>query len=424
MHGFSLMSMVLNDLADDVLLVSTALEAMYQWKLQEKNKVEDCGIQEPVQRCAESTDPRISGPARKLLEYWSTLVVSYRIARKPVIASLDAEDEATTTTIAEAESAPPSSGAERRRPAHWDSENAFVSTFNAAPVVRRGPPMPAFARPRPPPPPPFLKTPSKSAVAERSRLDAIIALAQQNASTPTGTPGPRGIADSPSASSPRGSSSMPSPAPRPVEEIWEEEERRKKEDKERERERRKKQKLQSSSSSSSSSAHDDKRAKKLIGDIVVPCMSKYKQKMDRDQFKRFAQQCTELLLEKEKKGKHYGEFCRSTTVPEEKRKKIQNFAKDYTLKLLAKMKAKDEAKEARKGDQDGGKVNGSGSHDASTTPGDSFSIATPEMPASSSRTPANVDPDETYGDSDLEMDLDIDAELEDHTFSVVRDKGA
>jgi histone-lysine N-methyltransferase SETD2 len=426
MHGFSLMTMVLTDLADDVLLVSTALEAMYQWKLQEKNKVEDCGIQEPVQRLADSSDPRISGPARKLLQYWSTLVTSYRIARKPKIASLDAEDEATTTTIAEAESAQPSSAMDHRRPAHSEYDNVFAPKFTVAPV-RRGPPMPAFARPRPPPPPPqSIRTPSNSAVAERSRLDAIIALAQQNASTPTATPGQRGITNSPSASSPQGSrSSMPSPAPRPVEEIWEEEERRKKQEKERERERRKKQKLQSSSTSSSSE-RDDKRAKKLIGDIVVPTMSKYKQKVDRDQFKRFAQQCTELLLEKEKKGKHYSQFCRMTTVPDEKRKKIQAFSEDYTIRLIAKIEAKGKSRESRKDSTDAVKVNGNGnsSHDASTTPGDSCVVATPEMPGSSSQTPGHVDPDDNYGESDLEMDLDMDAELEDHTFSVVRDKSA
>ncbi|RZM09808.1 MAG: T9SS type A sorting domain-containing protein, partial [Pedobacter sp.] len=99
MHGFSLMSMVLTDLADDVLLVTTALEAMMQWKLQERNKVDDSGIQEPVLHFAQNEKPLISGPARKLLDYWSTLTLSYRIARKPKIASLDEEDDAATTII-------------------------------------------------------------------------------------------------------------------------------------------------------------------------------------------------------------------------------------------------------------------------------------------------------------------------------------
>jgi len=412
------MSMVLTDLADDVLLVTTALEAMMQWKLQERNKVEDSGIQEHVSQFAQDPNPSISGPAQKLLEYWSTLTLSYRIARKSKIASLDEEDDAATTTIAEADLAPPTSAhLERRRADAWDNEIAF--NFQPAPV-RRAPPVPNFARPRPPPPPPppQIKTPSSSAISERSRLDAIIASARQSASTPTRTP-VRGGSHSPSASSPRPSSSAPSP-PRPVEEIWAEEERRKKQDKEREREKRKRR--EKAAAASSASERDDKRAKKLIGDVVVPVMSKHKQKMDRDQFKRFAKECTELLMDKEKKGKDYGKFCRLTSLPDEKRKKIQNFVNDYTVRLIKKIEDKARSK---KSGQDGAEANvygnGSTSHETSTTPGDSFVVATPEL-HSETLTPANDASEENYGDSDLEMDLDMDAELEDHTFSVVKDK--
>jgi hypothetical protein len=419
MHGFSLMSMILVDLADDPFLVTAALEAMMQWKLQEKNKVEDCGIQETVQQFAQDANPQISDPARKLLEYWSTLTVSYRIARKPKIASLAEEDDAATTTIAEADTATPSSAHfERRRADAW--ENEVSVNFNLAPV-RRAPPVPNFARPRPPPPPPSpaLKTPSNSAVSERSRLDAIIASARQSASTPTRTPVRNG-SNSPSASSPHPSSSMPSPI-RPVEEIWAEEERRKKQEKEREREKRKRK--EKAAAAASAAERDDKRAKKLIGDVVVPIMSKHKQKMDRDQFKRFARECTELLMDKEKKGKDYGKFSRLTTLPDEKRKKIQNFVNDYTLRLIKKMEDKAKSKKAGQG---GGEVNGNGngstSHEPSTTPGDSFAVATPELHDSIGLTPANDASEENYGESDLEMDLDMDAELEDHTFSVVKDK--
>jgi hypothetical protein len=49
-------------------------------------------------------------------------------------------------------------------------------------------------------------------------------------------------------------------------------------------------------------------------------------------------------------------------------------------------------------------------------------VATPELHDSTDLTPANDASEENYGESDLEMDLDMDAELEDHTFSVVKDK--
>jgi histone-lysine N-methyltransferase SETD2 len=215
---------------------------------------------------------------------------------------------------------------------------------------------------------------------------------------------------------------MPSPI-RPVEEIWAEEERRKKQEKEREREKRKRREREkaAAAASSSSSERDDKRAKKLIGDVVVPIMSKHKSKIDRDNFKRYAQQCTELLMEKEKKGKDYGKFCRLTSIPDEKRKKIQNFTSDFTARLLKKMEDKAKSKKAG---QEGLETNGNGSasHETSTTPGESFVVATPELPASTSLTPANDASEENYGESDLEMDHDMDAELEDHTFSVMKDK--
>lgn len=427
MHGFSLMSMVLNDLAEDKLLVSTALEAMYQWKLQEKNKVEDSGIQESVEKLVHSPDARVSAAAGKLLEYWSTLVISYRIARKPKITSLDEEDEATTTTIAEADSQPRSAPTDRRRPQAW--ENDFKVNINIAPV-HRAPPTPVFARPRPPPPPPPLaiRTPSNSAVAEKSRLEAIIALAQQSATSGSPASGHRGNTHSPAGdSSPRGSRTpMESPAPlRPVEEIWAEEERRKEQEKEKERRKRQRR-------LSEHAEKDDKRAKKLIGDVVVHVMSKHKHKMEKHHFKSYAQQCTELLVDKEKKGKDYAKFCRMSSLPDDKRKKIKTFVEEYAAKVLKKLEAKGKLREADVAGKAGeSSANGLSSHEPSATPGDSYTLATPDhivdsTPASlgrgSSRTPADKNADDTYGDSDLEMDIDIDAELEEHTFTAHQDR--
>ena len=431
MHGFSLMNMIFTDLADDTPLVASALEAMYQWKLHEKNKVEDSGIQGPVEQFTKSDDPRVSEAARKLLEYWSTLTVSYRIARKPKIASLDEDDEATTTTIAEADSLPPSVSVEHRRPQAW--ENNVTLNFTAAPVVRRGPTLPSFARPRPPLPPPVLtpRAATNTAVSEKSRLDAIIAMAQQNASASSTPTRQRNVTDSPAAgSSPRGSQTplIASPLPpRPVEEIWAEEEKRKEQEKE--RERRKRQRRQSESAEK-----DDKRAKTLIGDIVVKVMSKHKHKMERHHFKSYAQQATETLLEKEKKGKDYAKFCRLTSVPEDKRKKIKIFVEEYTAKALKKLEAKGKLLQPANGTSKPngeGQINGNenGSHDPSATPGDSYTIATPDQApgatplstgGSSSRTPAESKHDENYADSDDGMDIDIDAEWDDHTASVVK----
>lgn len=426
MHGFGLMSMVLTDLAEDTLLIAIALEAMNQWRLQEKNKVVDSGMEELVEGFVKNADARVSGAARQLLDYWATLEVSYRIARKPKIASLDEEDEATTTTIAEADSQPFTSATpDRRRPQAW--ENNVQVSFNAAPV-RRGPPTPAFARPRPPPPPtPVQKQPSHSAVAEKSRLDAIIALAQQSVTAASSSPssGQRGITHSPAdGSSPRGSRASVSPAPpRPVEEIWAEEERRKEQEKE--RERRKRQRRQSENAEK-----DDKRAKKLMGDVVVHVMSKHKHKMEKEHFKHFAQECTELLVDKEKKGKDFAAFCRLKALPDEKRKKVKSFVEAFTTKVLKRLEAKGKLKvpaNGTEGKSTDAKSNGDATHEPSATPGDSYTLATPDLipqstPLSqgdgSGTTPADNANGDSYGDSDLEMDIDIDAELGDHVFTV------
>lgn len=105
MHGFSLMYMVLTEMVDDrdtVLLVSCcrssdvleltlqALEGMSKWKLQIRNKIEDSKVEEPVRALADGADEEISRVAKQLLEYWSTLELSYRIPRVSRIESVSA----------------------------------------------------------------------------------------------------------------------------------------------------------------------------------------------------------------------------------------------------------------------------------------------------------------------------------------------
>lgn len=103
MHGFSLMYMVLTEMVDDretVLLVGCcrssddleltlqALEGMSKWKLQIRNKIEDSKVEEPVRALADGADEEISRVAKQLLEYWSTLELSYRIPRVSRIESV------------------------------------------------------------------------------------------------------------------------------------------------------------------------------------------------------------------------------------------------------------------------------------------------------------------------------------------------
>ena len=76
---------------------------MIKWKLQIRNKIEDSNIEEPVKLLCDSPDDIIGGLAkqvchehsvvsqltlRKLLQYWSTLELSYKIPRVSKIASV------------------------------------------------------------------------------------------------------------------------------------------------------------------------------------------------------------------------------------------------------------------------------------------------------------------------------------------------
>ncbi|WRT70012.1 uncharacterized protein IL334_007005 [Kwoniella shivajii] len=312
MHGFSLMSMVLAELAADRDIVLLALESMNQWKLQNRNKIEDSNIEEPIKDLQTSSDDEISKLAKQLLEYWSTLELSYKIPRVNKIASLDAEDEAGTTTIAEAAS---NSTSTPRRPDAW--ENNVQIQLDVAPVRPRIP-IPSFHRPRPPRPPPLVSKPSLTTAqsSDRLKLDAIIALAQQNLQSAPFIPAP---SESPAAESSR-SGSM----------IVEEEDRRK---------RQKRSHYSSLDLKEDEETKKEKRMTKLVGEVVVRSMSKYKEQMEHDTFKRYAKECTQILVEKEKRGNTYAS-SRHSSLSDDKKAKMKSFTKEYTHKVLKRLKEK------------------------------------------------------------------------------------
>lgn len=155
------------------------------------------------------------------------------------------------TTIADHEAMP-------RRHFHMDDfVNTASITFKAAPIRPAffGPPI----RHRPPPPPPPPKPVSQAQVAERSKLDAIIAMAAQ-AQIVTGTRSPA----TETASAPARSEEEP----------------------------RKRQKT-AHTMSAEELAKKEKRLTKLVGEVVVKSMSKYKEQMEHDTFKRYAKEVSE-----------------------------------------------------------------------------------------------------------------------------------
>ena len=102
-------------------------------------------------------------------------------------------------------------------------------------------------------------------------------------------------------------------------------------------------------------ANKEKRLLKLIGAVVVKCMSKYKDQMDHDQFKKYAKevrtsrcyvgkvadssslyQLTHVIAEKEKKSQSYKDG-KLDALSEEKTSKIKKFSKEYIAKVLRKL---------------------------------------------------------------------------------------
>lgn len=186
-----------------------------------------------------------------------------------ILLQLDAQDDAQTTTIAENAERPP-----LRRPGAVSNDQLFH--FEIAPVRPR-PFVPAFARSRPPPPQPV--TPAKttnSNAMDRTKLDAIIALAQQTAAA---------SAAAAAAASASTSGVTDSPAPSAVAESS-----RSGSHLEDDADRRKRMKKSHSHPAEDDERRREKEFKFLVGEFVVNAMKKYKPQMEHETFKRYAKE--------------------------------------------------------------------------------------------------------------------------------------
>ncbi|OXM77986.1 histone-lysine N-methyltransferase, H3 lysine-36 specific [Cryptococcus neoformans Bt63] len=384
MHGFSLMYMVLTELADDKEIVLLALESMNKWKLQIRNKIEDSKIEEPVKVLSQSEHEKICELAKQLIEYWSILELSYKIPRVSKIASLDADDEAGTQTIAEANVV-----SAARRPDAW--ENTQEIQIDIAPVRPRTLPV-SRPRPHPPPPPPPVKKPALNSMTstDRLKLDAIIAMAEQTVQAQAAAAAVEATASSQAGSSRSGS--------RPAEDE----------------ERRKRQK-RTHMTEEELAEQKEKKLRKLIGAVVVKSMNKYKDMMEHDTFKKYARECTDTLVKKEKKRNPSYQDVKHPSLSDDKKAKIKSFTKDYTHKILKHLKEKGKLRNPKSSSSLRTNSNDPRLAASSSTNGDTPSISTPtpsQGGASLEATQRLRDGelmDDIFGaDEDMAMDLDED----------------
>ncbi|KAL6308930.1 hypothetical protein BKA93DRAFT_724617 [Sparassis latifolia] len=295
LRGFSVMTNILEDYSTDLEMLTLAVECMMTWPLIQRNKVEDSKVNVPVQACAQSENAVLAELAKKLLAQWDTLEYAYRIPKRlkgddeasppPVIVL--AADDGEDTRAAKRFKAEPFDAlledaslhirplgrtAVYTKPVHHIEE---VFDGNAGAVARRTGP-------------------------SRADIAAIIAAASAAAAAASAS-----ASQTPAETSDAGA-------------------------------RKRHRHAHRKESSEEKEANKEKRLLKLVGAVVVKCMSKYQKQMDHDVFKKHAKELTHLIAEKEKKSSSYKEG-RLDALSEEKTTKIKKFAKEYIAKILRKL---------------------------------------------------------------------------------------
>ncbi|KAK7045470.1 histone methyltransferase set2 [Paramarasmius palmivorus] len=364
LRGFSIMKNILEDYAEELDLVALALQSMVPWPLVVRNKVEDSQIMIPVEKFTESTDEAVKACAIKLKEHWQTLDVAYRIPKRT------------------APSPPPSPPrisfdppAEAKRSRFIDADDQRNRIIMAARLKKRhNHSSGSFPRKRTPEPErsPTPQTPKGPSIWElnlekqkqtNAAINSIIAAAAEE----------RAAAEAAAEERARIA----------AEEAAADAEKQKKDkdkDKDRHGDRKK-----SSQSSAEREANKEKRLHKLVGAIVVKCMSKHKSSMETDVFKKYAKELTEKIAEREKKSSAYREG-KLDSLSEEKTAKIKKYANEYiTSKILRKV--------------------GKSSHRSRPS-------ITPGAPSNSDGTPNSADLPSTMADLGVDEDMETDSDGE------------
>ncbi|KAI1789708.1 hypothetical protein LXA43DRAFT_892413 [Ganoderma leucocontextum] len=310
LRGFSVMTNILEDYNQDIEIQTLALECMATWPLIQRNKVEDSQVNIPVQTCAEADNEGLSILAKKLLAQWDTLEYAYRIPKRMKGDNEDASPEKAIVFNYDEDERP----SKRSRPE--DDFPKFVLPSESS-----------TARPKTPPPVTYRAGPSE--------VDKLIMQRQAERQKQ------RDIADIiANAAKAAEEARQPKPPPEPTvaslfgllpkrERIgdWDEKKRRKSSSSKHKKPHQSKEEKEASK---------EKRLLKLISPVVVKCMSKHKDQMDHEQFKKYAKELTHVIAEKEKKSSGYKEG-KLDAFSEEKTVKIKKFAKEYIAKVLHKL---------------------------------------------------------------------------------------
>ncbi|KAI0092307.1 hypothetical protein BDY19DRAFT_884269 [Irpex rosettiformis] len=278
LRAFSTVKNVLDDYIKDVEICTVVMESIATWPLLQRNKVEDSKIEEPVQLLSESENEIVASLAKKLLEQWSTLESGYRIPKR-LIADDEPPMEVITLRV-------------ETRPIKRQRSESPQPVFRPAPLIMSPSPNPWFTSPAI-----KFRDPEEERRKAQAEVANILAKAAADAEA---------AAAAARATPPAKEESVAKKPSKP---------KLSKEEKE---------------------AAKEKQLQKLVSPLVVKCLSKYKDKMDHDTFKKHAKELTNIISEKEKKSSSYKEG-RLDSLSDEKKVKIKKFAKEYVVKIVRRI---------------------------------------------------------------------------------------
>ncbi|KAE8213810.1 hypothetical protein CF327_g2710 [Tilletia walkeri] len=387
LHGFVLLSGVMDEWRDEADVVLQVLQCLARFPLIKRNKVIATGVDKQVRDLIqEGSEERVRTVADELLKGWDQLEMEYVIAKRELKEGESHDDSfmRTQKLLAPLE--------EARAPANVSNSlrdivasKYYVPMGKVAPRprvfqddFRRGPPeSPKPAAPLTPAGPSIediIREATIKAERERQAVADAEKQAEEKRKKEEMEARERRKRKTLSKSSSAGSSSSKRHRPEGSSSSRSDKKRRSGEE--------------SSSSGSGPNAQLEKKLESLVGELVVNTMSKSKDRLDRDVFKKHAKELTKTICEKEKKN------TKSWPPPDgklealekRKREKMKEFANEYIKKLIAR-KGKEDAPPSSQS------TSGNGCRTAElpviplglSTPGPSSSItSTPSVNAGSS----------------------------------------
>jgi len=304
LRGFSLMCNILEDFIEDAEVCTVVLEGISTWPLLQRNKIEDSKIEEPVRQLVQSDNDRLKELSEKLIAHWESLEVGYRIPKR--LKNDRADDILDIAFYGEVVEESIQTKRKRLMQEEVDQLTKFYEEEQRRVREREDTPE---EKPSTPATPLLLKSSLKYIptveVFQPKREDALSLI-----------------------------ESLRSEAEKLQEATAEKDAEAAKKAAEKEKERHRKRHTQLSEAEKE--ALKEKKLQKLVGAVVVKCLSKHRDQMSHDEFKQHAKELTQLISDKEKKSQSY-QSGKLDSLSDEKTVKIKKFAKEYISKLLRRI---------------------------------------------------------------------------------------